>query len=143
MLFVVCALFSPVAVVAAEPTPQLPCDFSGELLRTTHGKVVQYTSAEMKTRATRKVDVGGFMKQLDIKGTVILDILVGVSGEVVCLKSLIGHPLIRAQVEKALRSWRFKQAEMSGKRVAYLGRLEFTLCNINCGTQGTSMTLLK
>jgi hypothetical protein len=45
----------------------------------------------MKQRATHKVDVNGFIKQADIKGTAIIDILVGTSGEVVCAKSLIGQ----------------------------------------------------
>ena len=73
----------------------------------------------------------------------IVDILVGTSGEVVCAKSLIRHPIIRGPVETALRSWQFKPAELEGKPVAYLGRLEFTLCNISCGKEGPSMTLLK
>jgi hypothetical protein len=97
----------------------------------------------MKQRATREVDMNGFIKQADIKGAAIVDILVGTSGEVVCVKTLIGHPIIRGSVERALRSWQFKPAELEGKPVAYLGRLEFTLCNIGCGKEGPSMTLLK
>jgi hypothetical protein len=97
----------------------------------------------MKESALRKVDLSGFIRQLDIKGTAIVEVLIGTSGEVVCLKSLAGHPLIRAEVEKSLRSWTFRRAEVNGKPVAYLGRLEFTLCNILCGDQGPSMTLLK
>ena len=124
-------------------SPQLPCDFPGELLRTTQGKAVQYTSTEMKSRAIRKVDVSGLIRQADIKGAAVVDVLVGASGEVVCMKSRIGHPLIRVEVERALKSWTFRGAELNGRRVAYLGRLQFTLCNINCGEQGPSMTLLK
>lgn len=97
----------------------------------------------MKQRATHKVDVGDFLNQVEIKGTVIVDVLVGTSGEVVCVKSLNVHPIIRVEVEKALKSWKFKAAEVNGKRIAYLGRLEFTLCNLNCGDKGSSMTLLK
>ena len=121
----------------------LPCKFSGELLRTPGGKAVWYTSDEMKDRATHKVELSGFIRQADIKGTAIVEVLVGTSGEVVCLKSLARHPLIRVEVEKALKSWTFKRAEVNGRPVAYLGRLEFTLCNILCGDQGPSMTLLK
>lgn len=97
----------------------------------------------MKQRATRKADVGKILKQTDIKGTVIIDVLVGPSGKVFCVKTLYGHPIIRADVEKALHAWTFKPAKMNGEPVAYLGRLEFLLCNISCGDQGTSMTLLK
>ena len=121
----------------------LPCKFSGELQRTASGKVVWYTSDEMKGRATHKVELSGFIRQADIKGTAVVEVLVGTSGEVVCLKSLAKHPLIRVEVEKALKSWTFRPAEVNGRAVAYLGRLEFTLCNILCGDQGPSMTLLK
>lgn len=123
--------------------PQVPCDFSGQLFQTAEGKTALYGSDEMKQRATHKVDVSDFMKQADIKGTIIVDVLVGVSGNVVCLKSLIGHPIIRREVEKALRSWTFEPAKARGQPVAYLGRLEFTLCNISCGKGGFSMTILK
>ena len=142
--FLTCTLFLLGSVALGQsPSPQLPCDFSGELLRTNEGRVVQYASDEMKRRATRKVDVSGSIKQADIKGTAIVDVLVGTSGEVVCMKSLIGHAMIRKGVETALRSWTFRRAEVGGKPVSYLGRLEFTLCNINCSEQGSSMTLLK
>jgi hypothetical protein len=123
--------------------PQLPCDFSGEVPRTKQGNAVQYTSAEMKLRATRRVDLSGFIKQADMRGTAIVDVLVGASGQVVCMKNSTSHLLIRVEVERALKSWTFRAAEVKGRRVAYLGRLEFTLCNILCGEQGPSMTLLK
>jgi hypothetical protein len=31
----------------------------------------------------------------------------------------------------------------NGTPVAYLGKIKFVLCNINCGERGASMTLLK
>lgn len=122
---------------------QLPCEFSGEILRTKRGAVVRYTSAEMKSRAIHKVDVSRLVQQADIKGTVVIDVLVDASGKVRCTKSLGGHPLLRFDVERALSSWVFRPVEIKGHRVAYLGRMEFTLCNINCGKQGASMTLLR
>ena len=125
-------------------SPRLPCKFSGELQRTPRGKIVEYSSQEMKDRATHKVDLSGFMRQLDINaGTVVVDVLVGTSGEVVCLKTRTKAPVIRVAVEIALRSWTFKRAEVGSRPVAYIGRLEFTLCNINCGEREASMSLLK
>jgi hypothetical protein len=41
-----------------------------------------------------------------------------------------------------LRKWKFSPAEMDGRRVAYVGRMEFTVCNI-CGESGPSMTIVK
>jgi hypothetical protein len=122
---------------------QLPCDYSGKLLRNDKGEIVRFTSDEMKGRATHKADVGGLMQRTDIKATIIVDVLVDPSGKVLCEKTLNGHPIIRDEVEKALRVWTFKPSKKNGEPVAYVGRLEFFLCNINCGEQGFSMTLLK
>ncbi|MFN7995457.1 MAG: energy transducer TonB [Bryobacteraceae bacterium] len=76
-------------------------------------------------------------------GTAKVELLIGTSGKVVCLKVADIHPLIKASVERALTSWQFKPAIENGKLVAYLGRLEFFLCNILCGGNTTGMTLLK
>ena len=122
---------------------KLPCVYRGDLLRASDGKVVRFSSAEMKDRATRRVELGGILRQADISGTAIVDVLVGADGEVVCLKCQARHAFIRVEVEKAVKSWAFKPAESKGKPVAYLGRLQFRLCNILCGEQGPSMTLLK
>jgi len=133
-----------VSLAVGQKAPaRLPCSFSGGLLQTANGKTVQFTSDEMKHRATRRVDVSDSMKQVDIKGTVITELLVGTSGNVVCVKTLNGHPIIRAEVEKALRSWTFEPATAGGQPVANLGRMQFTLCNISCGKGEFSMTIVK
>jgi len=95
--------------------------------------VTLFTSEEMKARTTYKQDISGPIKRWDIKGTAILDVLVAPDGRVVCAKSLTGHPMIRKSVEDALIKWKFSPAEMDGRQVAYVGRMEFTLCNILCG----------
>lgn len=120
-----------------------PCEYSGELLHQSPHKIKLFMSDEMKARATYKQDIFGAIKQADIKGTAIVDVLVGPDGQVVCTKSLTGHPMVRASVEDALRKWKFSPAEMDGRRVAYLGRVEFTLCNISCGDSGPSMTIIN
>jgi hypothetical protein len=124
-------------------TTPLPCKFSGPILKTPSGAVLRYTSSEMKDRATRKVDVSGLILNADVKGTAKVDLLIGTSGEVICLKIAAIHPLIRTALERALSSWAFKREELDGRPIAYLGRLEFFLCNINCGKSGSFMTLLK
>jgi TonB family protein len=97
----------------------------------------------MKKRATRRVDISSLPKQADISGTAIVDILVNPSGKVACVKSLISPPIIRLEIEEALKNWTFTPEGRKGQPVAYVGRIEFRLCNISCGEQGTSMTLLK
>jgi hypothetical protein len=97
----------------------------------------------MKKRATHKVDLDGFIRQLDFRSTVFVGVLVDVSGEVVCTNALVGIQLARKPVEKALQSWKFRPAKQDGKPVAYLGRMEFMLCNTDCGEEPFGVTLLK
>lgn len=97
----------------------------------------------MKARATRKVDLSGLILNADINGTATVQLLIGTSGEVICAKSAPTHPLIQSSIERAVRSWTFRPELDHGRPVAYLGTLQFVLCNINCGKRGTSMTLLK
>jgi hypothetical protein len=135
-LLLSCMSFSQ--AIAAKP----PCAFSGELLRNAQGNVVPFSSDEMKRRAIHKVDVSPFMKRADLKGTAVLDVLVGPSGEVICVKTLIGLPILEAEVEKALHAWTFEPAKAGGRPVAYLGRMEFTLCNISCGKERIHMSIV-
>jgi hypothetical protein len=134
--------FSTLVLGQSKPRP-LPCDLSEKLLRDHDGKLLWFTSDQMKKRATHRVDIGPVLKQADIKDTAIVDIIVNPSGTVACVKSLIGLPMVRLEVEKALRGWMFTSASMEGKPVAYVGEIEFSLCNLSCGEEGPSMTLLK
>jgi hypothetical protein len=139
----------PVALIAlcglalGQTKFKAPCEYAGELLHESQGRIMLVTSDEMKARATFKQDISGPIRQWDIKGTAIVDVLVAPDGHVLCTKSLTGHPMVRKSVEDALRKWKFSPAEMDGKQVAYVGRMEFTLCNISCGESGPSMTILK
>jgi hypothetical protein len=120
-----------------------PCDYPDHLLRKPDGKIALLDSDEMKARATYKEDIAGPIKQLDIKWTAIVDVLVSTDGHVVCTKSLTGHPIIRKSVEDALRQWKFSAARIDGRKVAYLGRMVFRLCQTSCGESGPSMTIVK
>lgn len=133
---------SVVAVAQSKVRP-LPCSFSGELLHHDQGQPVWFTSDQMKTRATYKEDISSLLRQADVKGTAIVDVLVNSAGGVACVKSLAGHPIVRSGVERALKKWTFKTASQNGHAVAYLGEMEFSLCNISCGDAGPSMTILK
>jgi hypothetical protein len=75
----------------------------------------------MKKRATHQVDISDpLFKQVDIRITASAETLVGTSGEVECVKTVEGvNPMIRAEVERALRSWTFKRADVDGNSVAY------------------------
>ncbi|MGD0903882.1 MAG: energy transducer TonB [Terracidiphilus sp.] len=100
----------------------------------------------MKKRITFEVDVDApilKLKQLDFYGTVVVEVLVGASGEVVCAKSVGGIPFTLEPVERAVRAWTFKPEKQNGKPVAYLGQLDFLLCNGECRGKDAGVTLLK
>ncbi len=65
---------------------EVPCAYSGHVLRSDQGTLLRYPSSAMKSRAIRKVDVGEFLKQADIKGATVVDVVVGEHGEVICVK---------------------------------------------------------
>ena len=121
----------------------LPCAFHGDLLRGPDGNVVRFPSNEMKKRATHKEDLGGIFHVVDGRAVVIVDVLVGANGEVVCTKALTLQNIFSGGVEKALTGWTFTPEVQKGRPVSYLGRLEFTLCNTSCRDGEWSMTLLK
>jgi hypothetical protein len=50
---------------------------------------------------------------------------------------------ILRQLSDALRLWKFTPLQVNDGHLAYLGRMQFTLCNINSGSDGPSMTILK
>ncbi len=130
-------------VALAQTETKLPCKYDDAVLPKSDGKIALLTSDEMKARATHKQDISGFIKQADIKGTAIIDVLVAPDGHVLCTKSMMGHPMIRKAVEDALANWKFSPKEVDGKKVAYMGRMVFTLCQISCGDSGPSMTIVK
>ena len=131
-----------VLAAARSKARPLPCSFLGELLHNDKGQPIWFTSDQMKKKAVYRADVSSLLKQADIKGTAIVDVLVNSSGEVACV-NLSGHPMIRVEVEKPLKKRTFKPASQGGYTVAYLGEMEFKFCNISCGDDGPSMTLLK
>jgi hypothetical protein len=120
--------------VALSQTTSEPCKFRHPLLRTETGAPLTYTSSEMKARAQRKADLSGLTRNADIKGTAKVDLLIGTSGEVVCMKVAPTHPLIRVSVERALSSWIFKPEQKRGKPIAYGGWNSFCAISTAAGT---------
>jgi len=53
-------------------------------------------------------------KAAHVQGTVIVEILVSKGGDVICARSLSGHPLLRAVAVAAALKWKFEPIEASG-----------------------------
>ena len=142
-LFVAVTMLLCSAALGQTRKAELPCEYSGQLLRDSTGAIVQKKSDQMKARATHKQDVDAATKQIDAKGTLLVDVIVDADGHVFCTKTLVGHPILAKPVQEALRHWTFAPAEVNGKRIGYTGLLQFTLCNISCVDAEHSMSILK
>ena len=123
--------------------PHLPCDYSGPVARKYPNTAFAMSPDMMKRRATKRVDLAGPAKQRDIRGIVGVDVLVGPDGSVICTAGYYGHPMVLKDVEEAVQQWRFEPLKENNKPVAYVGKLDFALCNVGCAEAGPSMTLLK
>jgi len=139
-------LLSIISFAQAPPKPveqSLPCDFQGELYPT-KSKPRWFTSNEMKRRATKKVDVGPLMKQADIAASNIkISLIIAANGKIKCLRiNSQAHPIIRIEVDRAIKQWEFQPLIHNGKPIPYVGFLEFELCGMNC-PQGRHMTLIE
>jgi hypothetical protein len=139
----VAVLLALAASVAGQSSAKLPCDYSGKLLRKDTGEIVRLQSDEMKQRATHKADIGDFMRRTDFRDDHVIEVLVGPSGNVLCAKTVSGLPVASVEVEKAVSAWTFQPAKKNGESVAYVGFLEFFLCNTSCGERGFSMSIVK
>lgn len=60
-------------------------------------------------------------KAARVEGTVVVEVLVSTAGDVVCARSLSGHPLLRPAGVAAVLKWNFEPIEVSGKSVKAVG----------------------
>lgn len=57
------------------------------------------------------------------EGTIVVEVLVSKTGDVICARSLSGHPLLRASAVAAALKWRFEPVEASGNPVDVVGTI--------------------
>lgn len=60
-------------------------------------------------------------KAAHAEGTVIVEVLVSTSGNVICARSLSGHPLFRAASIAAVLKWKFEPVEAAGRSAKVVG----------------------
>jgi hypothetical protein len=138
------AIFLGLAASAGgQSSAKLPCDYFAKVLRKDTGEILRFQSDEMKRRATHRTDISDFMGRTDFREDHVIEVLVGPSGEVLCTRTVSGLPVASVEVEKAVRAWSFQPAKKNGEPVAYVGFLEFFLCNTSCGERGLSMSIVK
>ena len=57
------------------------------------------------------------------EGTVIVEVLVSTTGNVICARSLSGHPLLRAASMAAVLKWNFEPVEVTGHAAKVIGTI--------------------
>jgi hypothetical protein len=60
---------------------------------------------------------------LHIKGTVVLALAIDNNGEVVCVQSVSGHPLVISTTIESVRRWKFRPYVLRGLRKSFCGRI--------------------
>jgi outer membrane biosynthesis protein TonB len=61
--------------------------------------------------------------RLRLKGTVVFAITVDAKGDVTCIETLSGHPLIIGSVLDSIRRWKFRPYVSRGMKKQFCGRL--------------------
>lgn len=60
-------------------------------------------------------------KAAHVEGTVVVEMLVSKAGDVICARSLSGHPLVRAAAVTAALKWKFEPIEVAGNPAKVVG----------------------
>ena len=96
----------------------------------------------MKQHATKRVDLSGSLKQVDIRGTVGVDVLVGADGSVVCARGVCGPPILLSAVVEAVRRCRFKPLNENNVSVVTSGSLILPYVTSAKASQGLGVALV-
>jgi TonB family protein len=58
-----------------------------------------------------------------VESTIVVEVLVSKAGDVICARSLSGHPLLKAAAVAAALKWRFEPVEVAGNPVKAVGTI--------------------
>jgi outer membrane biosynthesis protein TonB len=120
---------------AAKVDPAGEACFSGlQTAQDAAGKPIVLTTKQLDERATRRVmpTYPALLRQARIEAHGRIKILIGASGEVSCAVALYGHPLVVPSVLDAVKQWRFRPYEVSGKRTPVLAYFDFCFSSSGC-----------
>jgi len=62
-------------------------------------------------------------KAAHAEGTIIVEVIISTTGDVVCARSLTGNPLLRAAATSSLLKWKFEPFEVAGQRGKVVGTI--------------------
>jgi TonB family protein len=118
------------AAITSRPKPRT---FKAEerQARNSRLRTVRLSSKNLLARATQcSVPLYPAMgKNVRVKGTVIVQILIDTEGAVRSARAVSGHPLLQMGAVQAARKWRFKPVIIRGRAARATGLLPLTFSN--------------
>jgi hypothetical protein len=104
---------------------QKQCGVHPNVLRSNSGALRWFSSQEMegfatKTVAANPVELPGHRQY---QGFVAANVMIDISGEIVCLWDVAGHPVMIPSAIRAMHEWKFRPMTVGGRKVEFVGRL--------------------
>jgi outer membrane biosynthesis protein TonB len=114
LLIALCAL-APTSAARQGPEPN-KCTTAG---------LAKLSSKQMRSRLkhTQAIDPPCCGRNFDLKGTVVLEVVVGENGDVTCVDLVSGDPMVVTSTIQSIAKWRFQPRAEKGQHVAYYGHL--------------------
>lgn len=114
--------FSSIASAA-----QAPCKFVGPVLMDKDGNPIWLETEALIKQATHCVapQMPPLLRQAELDGQLLFDILVDEKGRVACVELVHGHPLLAGSAINAAKDWTFRPKKQRGKSVSFYGHLAF------------------
>jgi hypothetical protein len=117
--------------LTAQSNPKRPsesnwtCIKGKDFLRDRYGKAVWLDSRELQRRARKKTSpqAPGTLGRNNLRGTVILQVLVGKDGAVECARAIKGHPVAITPAITAIQDWVFEPYTVDDEPHAVLGEI--------------------
>jgi outer membrane biosynthesis protein TonB len=108
------------ALTASASTRQMPepnkCSTAG---------LVELSAKQMRSRLKhiQAIDPPCCSRNLDLKGTIVLLVVTGETGDVTCVELVSGDPVVVTSTIQSVAKWRFQPQIENGQRRAFYGHL--------------------
>jgi len=85
----------------------------------------ELSTKEMRSKLThtQSIETPCCGRNLNLKGTLVLLVGVGETGDVSCVELVSGHPMIVDSAIRSVAKWRFKPYRAAGQAKTFYGRL--------------------
>jgi TonB family protein len=90
-------------------------------------KIIRKSGGVLKDSAIRRVEAATppLARAAKVSGPVVVEVTIDEEGDVISVRALSGHPLLKDAAVEAARGWKFSRTELSGVPVKVIGTLTF------------------